>query len=350
MPNRTSASSALPQEFDHAIYRALSPALARLDEIELERHFRMQGANDGQTALIVRNRSDFVKLAATASSVLEIGPLAAPALRGPNVRYFDVLDSAALREKAAQHGLDPEACPSIDYVSPTGDLSVISEMFETVFSSHVIEHQPDLVRHLADVARLLVPGGRYFLVVPDKRYCLDHFLAESTIADVLGAHFNAARLHSATAVIRLSALTTHNEAIRHWSGDHGTPKWRKQPKLLASAYAICRTRAGTYIDTHAWQFTPTAFREILEALFQLGAVPFEIERVYPTPRNNLEFYAVLRSVEPMPDLLDVVLPDGFNAAAYLAANPDVAAAGVDAATHWLEFGHAEGRKLGPEGD
>lgn len=39
------------------------------------------------------------------------------------------------------------------------------------------------------------------------------------------------------------------------------------------------------------------------------------------------------------------LPSGFNASAYLRANPDVAAAGLDAAEHWQLYGHSEGRAL-----
>lgn len=37
--------------------------------------------------------------------------------------------------------------------------------------------------------------------------------------------------------------------------------------------------------------------------------------------------------------------DGFDAAAYLLANPDVAAAGEDAYAHWMKHGRAEGRPL-----
>ena len=40
-------------------------------------------------------------------------------------------------------------------------------------------------------------------------------------------------------------------------------------------------------------------------------------------------------------------PTGFDAAAYLLANPDVAAAGVDAAQHHRQFGQREGRRLRP---
>ncbi|MEN1941691.1 phytanoyl-CoA dioxygenase family protein [Luteimonas sp. MJ246] len=52
---------------------------------------------------------------------------------------------------------------------------------------------------------------------------------------------------------------------------------------------------------------------------------------------NMDAYAF--SAEDRP------LPLGFSASDYLVANPDVAAAGVDAAEHWRAFGYAEGRKL-----
>ena len=39
------------------------------------------------------------------------------------------------------------------------------------------------------------------------------------------------------------------------------------------------------------------------------------------------------------------LPRGCDGEAYLAANPDVRAAGMDAVEHWRSFGYAEGRKL-----
>jgi len=44
----------------------------------------------------------------------------------------------------------------------------------------------------------------------------------------------------------------------------------------------------------------------------------------------------------------VLSPSNFSPELYLAANPDVKAAGVDPLTHYLEFGAREGRKLRPE--
>ncbi len=39
------------------------------------------------------------------------------------------------------------------------------------------------------------------------------------------------------------------------------------------------------------------------------------------------------------------LPEGFDPALYLKANPDVASAGVDAADHWIQFGRFENRRI-----
>jgi hypothetical protein len=99
--------------------------------------------------------------------VLEIGPFLNPMVVGEGVKYFDVQDLAGLKERAIQVGY-PEINPvNIDYVSPTGDLSVIPqrEAFSLVASSNVLSHQVDLVRHLQGVGQLLMEGGYYAMTV-----------------------------------------------------------------------------------------------------------------------------------------------------------------------------------------
>src|SRR4249919_1725326 len=121
-------------------------------------------------------RQRFVASVPLDKPVLEIGPFDRPWLSGSNVRYFDVLPQEQLRTRAAtEFGRIPKNCPHIHYVSPTGDLSIVDAEFGAVFSSHCIEHQPDVIRHLREVERLLRPGGLYYLIVPDKRFCFDHF-------------------------------------------------------------------------------------------------------------------------------------------------------------------------------
>lgn len=226
-----------------------------------------------------------------ATSVLEIGPFVSPILTGPNVRYFDVLDKEHLIERAGVHGIDPANAQDIHYISPTGDLSIIDTQFDMVLSSHSIEHNPDLVLHLNHVERLLKDGGRYVVFIPDKRYCFDHFLRESTIADILDAR--GRKVHTLRSVIEHRAFTTHNNSILHWQDDHGAPNFCRAD-LLQAALAEYENANGGYIDVHAWQFTPESFERNMLTLRGIGMTGLAVERVYPTVRGAIEFCAVLR--------------------------------------------------------
>ncbi len=292
-------------------------------------------------------RHFFARLADTAS-VLEIGPLANPSVRGPHVKYFDVMPTDELRKKAVSHDLDPNNCPEIHYYSREADLSIVPDRFEAVVSSHSIEHQPDLVGHLNKVAALLDVGGCYWIAAPDKRYCLDHFKRLSGIVDVLDAHVRGARVHSAATLISHSALSTHNDTARHWKGDHGEPAYNADVNRLLHGINALLFSDGAYVDSHAWQFTPETFQEIVELLSAIGYSVFKPVKIYPTAHNSNEFYAVLQKVreKPLNPLAD--LPPNFDPVLYLEANPDVARAGVNPIAHYRSFGAREGRRLRPD--
>lgn len=74
-----------------------------------------------------------------------------------------------------------------------------------------------------NVEKLLNPGGYYFVLAPDKRYCLDHFIPESSLAQVIEMQIENKGFHSMRTFLESRSLTTHNEFLRHWKGDHGDP-------------------------------------------------------------------------------------------------------------------------------
>jgi len=231
----------------------------------------------------------------TNESVLEIGPFTNPVCSGENVRYFDVLNKAGLITRAEAIGRSTGGAVDIHYVSPIGDLSIVRDTFDVCISSHAIEHQPDLIRHLNDVEKILNEGGRYFLVVPDKRYCFDHFIPESSIADILTAR--GRKIHTLRSVIEHRALTTHNDVQKHWAGDHGVPKYITDPKSLSSAAAEYERANGEYIDVHAWQFNPNSFRRNISLLNSLGLIQLKVDQVFQTAYGSIEFYAILRRAD-----------------------------------------------------
>lgn len=162
-------------------------------------------------------------------------------------------------------------------------------------SSHSIEHQPDLIKHLIDVCDLLEPGGRYFLIVPDKRYCFDHYLPDTTVADIIEAHTERRRTHRIGNVIEHRALTTHNDTARHWQFDHADRDYADNiASRTRQALREFKEADGAYIDVHAWKFTPIVFRQVITQLTELGLINLFTERVYHTPHGRNEFTAVLR--------------------------------------------------------
>jgi len=89
-------------------------------------------------------------------------------------------------------------------------------------------------------------------------------------------------------------------------------------------------------------------REIID--IRTGEVVPNMVNGVPVPASfNGEPPGLLNKLFPrksaVPKAMPASVPAAFDRAAYLRANPDVAAAGVDPEKHWLEFGSKEGRPL-----
>lgn len=262
-----------------------------MSDEQAENHYRDFGIAEGRIATVFGTRQTFLDQVGPDDQVLEIGPFVNPLMSGPNVKYLDILSREELLSRALSCGLETRRLPEhIHYVGP---LDVVDAQFDVVISSHSVEHQPDLIYHLQQVGRVLHRGGRYFMMIPDKRYCFDHFLPESTIADVLEAHAERRQRHTLGSVIEHFALTTHDSAIRHWNCDHGEPFPDDHSARIDSAIELYKRAAGSYIDVHAWYFTPLSFFRIVNALFERKLSPLYPEAVFPTLRDTSEFFGVL---------------------------------------------------------
>jgi SAM-dependent methyltransferase len=283
----------LPEVLECDVYRALNPDIAGFSDEQLVFHYATHGISEGREPNTLATRADFAGLVPKNADALEIGPFYSPVLKSRRTKYFDVLSQEELIARARVIGIPEPNVPRIDFISPVGDLSVVDQQFDVVLSSHCLEHQPDLIAHLQQVERILRTGGRYFLLIPDKRYCFDHFMPASTAAEVMDAHYLPARVHSLRNVINHRAFTCHNDGSRHWAGDHGTYLDNHAARVNA-AIAEYQAHDGGYIDVHAWFFTPDSVRELITTLGELDMTSFTIERLYPTRKESIEFWMVLR--------------------------------------------------------
>ena len=223
---------------------------------------------------------------------LEIGPYFTPVLKGDNVRYFDVLDKEGLIEKAKIDEISVDNIPYIDYVEPHGDMSLIRQKFDIVFSSHNIEHQVNLVKHFQQVENLLKRGGKFYLAIPDKRYCFDHFIFESPLSMVLATYWENPQNHSLQTILA-KCETGHNESKKHWEDDSGVPLFMKNKECFKQEYINYKNSNNHYIDAHKWRFTPQSFAFIISELNRIKLTSLKVGKIWDTALHSHEFYAIL---------------------------------------------------------
>ena len=296
----------IPYLFDENEYKTRNKDLASLYKHELRDHFFKHGLNEGRTPNSLHSRSDFTSLFNNYNSILEIGPFASPVYKGKNVKYLDVIDSKSLVLRAKKHSLPIANIPKKIHFVGT-NLDCVDELFDIVFSSHVIEHQPDIIGHLNSVEKILSESGRYVMCIPDKRFCFDHNLSESSVADMIDPFIKKNKLHTLKSVIEHRCLTTHNDCKLYWDNNFTNKDWdiKLNVESLRNAINEFNGSNGSYIDVHAFFFTPLSFLDNLKKLLNLELTNLIVERIYPTKIYHNEFWVVLKKGEvesPDPNL------------------------------------------------
>jgi Methyltransferase domain len=252
---------------------------------------------------------------------LEIGPLASPRVhkdQGP-VLYVDHADAEGLRNKYSadpimKHRLDEIV--DVDYVL-AGDQRLQGAVasgapFDYVIASHLIEHIPDPVSWLADIATALRVGGILSLVIPDKRYCFDLNRRTTDISEVVDSHLRQLRRPSFTQVYDFISkeVTGPVDTAGIWAGtaNYADSVRSDVEDPDVAALQLCRTVASSeeFVDVHCTVFTPESFLELYEKLARLGLIDFEIAYFAPTERNSLEFFVSLRRLEPAMDRAAII--------------------------------------------
>lgn len=279
----------LPSAFDISIYRELNSDLSQLGDGELKVHYFNMGAKEGKACSKIRSRKDFIDVIENFKGErLEIGPFCSPILKKRPETYFsDYFNTEELRVEAVNQKQDPNNVPTINF--PTKELSLCTAVgdkrFSVVVSCHNIEHYPDLVTHLQEVSAVLIKGGYYFLIIPDKRFSAYYYQETSTLPEVLAAYAEKRKLPNIENVLKSTDFITHSYPQRHWMNDHGADPYRVLSKvgLLASLRSIAKSvQKMEYNDMHCWRFTPQSFGEIIFDLNEMKLVDLKAVRIFPT--------------------------------------------------------------------
>ena len=237
---------------------------------------------------------------------LEVGPLheAIVGRDEADVRYVDVHDQAGLR---AHYGHDPsvsvEAIPEIDYTLVQSDGTTVSladacregAPFAWVVASHVIEHVPDVIGLLENLAEIVVDDGALVLMVPDRRFCFDVHRPPTTVGQMLESHELGATRPTTRAVYDHFSAVVHSDLQELWAGQLPDYSQRVHP-TNQTLEKVAEGRAGSYVDCHVWLFTPESFLEQMHELRMIGQSSWIVDSIQPTQYQSVEFMVRLRRI------------------------------------------------------
>ncbi len=237
----------------------------------------------------------------------ELGPLFNPIVSRSeaDVRYVDVFDTEQLRTSYTHDpNVDISKIVDVDVRlgRDDGSVATLSEAlgpeapFDWAMASHVVEHVPDLIGWLADVAAVVGDGGVLVLAVPDKRYTFDIHRPLTTTGQLLEAHEAQVDRPGTRAVYDHCRASTTVDLVALWNGAD-PPDYRSRDYTVEQvAELVGKARAGEYIDTHVWVFRPDSFLEHLHELRGLGLVEWSVEELVETEPMQHEFRVRLRRI------------------------------------------------------
>lgn len=239
--------------------------------------------------------------------ILELGPLNRPiADKGiyPNAFYCDVRSTEDVRKlysgndylEATGIMIDPKTIVPIDYVIQENYEKTFesAEKFDYVIASHVLEHMEDLIFALRDISAVLKPGGIFYIVYPDKRYCFDHFRTSASFRDAYRVFRNGSIENSSMVLdFYYSVIPENNPYIF----------WRKDGILTHLPTASFETAVEHYEqalsgikmdDVHYWPFSDMDFLKFLYDCIRARLIPFRCISFWPCMENGQQFMVALQ--------------------------------------------------------
>ena len=228
---------------------------------------------------------------------VEIGPShepIAPKKKGFNVHVIDHLNRDQLVAKYKEHHVKLANIEEVDFVwqgESYSELTGKKKYYDWIIASHVIEHTPDIIGFLNDCDAILKDDGVISLIIPDKRYCFDHFRPVTGISKIIDNHFQKATIHTPGTVAEYFLNVVSKSGKIAWgSKTNGEYKFVHQPEeAIRGMNSVVNKKA--YLDVHAWCFVPHSFRLIVQDLYTLNLIAFQEVGFFPTHQG--EFYVTL---------------------------------------------------------
>jgi len=229
--------------------------------------------------------------------VLEIGAFDNPTYRpgDASIHYMDWFTTQECRD--AITGLtdrDPRALVHVDHAIKSKRFAdALGEKFDLIIANHVIEHIPDMLRWINELAKCLTENGAVFLSIPDKRYTFDILRADTDAIEFLRCYDEDLEVPTYYQRLRDMYMYRPITAVDVWGGDI-EEKVRARRFTLPEAMARARERMDTGESTHCSVFSRDTIEALWDELIETGLLDLEIAHIGEVAHSSNEFSMFLR--------------------------------------------------------
>jgi predicted SAM-dependent methyltransferase len=228
---------------------------------------------------------------------VEIGPSHNPIaskIKGYKVHIIDHMTRDDLIEKYRAHDVNIDNIEEVDFVWEGEnylELTGGKRDYGWIIASHVIEHTPDLIGFLNECDSILKDDGVISLVIPDKRYCFDHFRPITGLSKIIDSHLQKRTMHTPGTVVEYCLNVVSKGGNIAWDASvNGDYHFMHSLDDAKKGMEVALDKKE-YIDVHSWCFVPHSFRLMIQDLFNLGLIPFQEIEYCPTV--GCEFFMTL---------------------------------------------------------
>jgi len=228
---------------------------------------------------------------------IEIGPSFNPITPKKDGYKVHIIDHASREELIAKytpHHVNLDNIEEVDFVwrgEKYSELTGKSKYYDWIIASHLIEHTPDLISFINDCDTILKDDGVISLVIPDKRYCFDHYRPITGISKIIDSHYQKNIIHTPGTVAEYFLNLVSKAGGGAWDattvGEYSF--MHSLEDALSGMKAVLNEKA--YLDIHAWCFVPHSFRLMIHDLFCLGLIHLQEVDFFPT--EGCEFFITL---------------------------------------------------------
>ena len=172
---------------------------------------------------------------------------------------------------------------------------VNGRLFDYVIASHVIEHVPNMLGWMREIASVLKDDGILSLAIPDKRYTFDIKRDLTSLGTLVESYLLDKRRPGPRDIFDQVSLATKLDMVLAWNEGVNMDALEHHGSLQEALDEVKENLlTDEYDDVHVNILTPASFLSILEQASQLGLFDFAVVDFYDTAHSSHEFLVSLQ--------------------------------------------------------